>query len=296
MPVITPNSRPSVQAATDSFQYPKKTIQAGSTGIAYGKPEEQPAENVPVDKPVETPTPKSETTLSPQLTALARKEQALRKQELAMKAEREVIQKQREEVAKYSEIKAKLDAKDYSALEALGVKYDDYTQYLLNSTGQVDPRDQKIQELEQKLNKFEDSQKQAVDKQYQATISQYEKDIQKQIDTNPEYESLKVVGANKHVLQHILDTFQEDNEVLSVEEACRDIREAFAEEAELYNKAFKPKQPAEEKKLPAPKQPTTLSSSMSAVSAPTQPKNQFQHMSARERLAAAIAKAQQQKG
>jgi len=292
MPIISPQARPSITQSTESFQYPKKTIEAASTGADYGKSEDEVRQP---EASVETKEQTKEATLSPQLTALARKEQKIRQQEQALKQEKEAIVAEKAKYGKYAELKAKIEAKDYSALDELGVSYEEWTNYLINK-GTPDPNAELIKKLQTEIEELKTNQKTTVDKQYEATVAQYKRDISKTVETNDKFKGIKTVEAEEHVLQHILDTFEEDGEVLTIEEACQDVLDILKDEA-LKLKALveEPKEIAPEPKkqtLPPPKSGLRSLTNQISQAAPSQPRNQFQHLSPKDRLAAAIAKAQ----
>lgn len=302
MPVITPQERPIITATTeDAFRYPKKII-TQSTGMDISKsfsgaPVEQ-VEEAPKDRQLdtsaETNTPK-EVTLSPQLTALARKEAKIRQQEQALKADREAIAAERLEIAELRELKTKLAAKDYSGIENL-VQYDEYTNYLLNKAEGNRPETEAIKKLEDEIKAIKTTQETTVTKQYEATIAQYERDIKNAVESNPEYSSIKERNAEKHVLQHILDTFNEEGEVLTVDQAAKEIEEFILEEALAMQKLSKvQKQTApkiEEKRLPPPKSGLRTLTNQVVQGSSSTPKNQFQHLSMKERIVEAAKRSQ----
>jgi hypothetical protein len=298
MPIITSQDRPVPVADESAYRAPKKIINA-STGMdlkqsVSGAPQDQNRQQQQV---VETPATR-EVTLSPQMTALARKESKVRQQELAIKAERAAIDAEKAEIASLKQAKTKLAAKDYSILAELGVDYNDYSNYLIAQLNEQDPAQAAIKALEQKVNSFEEGQKAQVSKQYEATINQYKRDIKNAVESNPEFDSIKAQGAEEHVLQHILDTFNEDGEILTVEQAAKEVEAAILEEAEEYLKLskiqskLKPK--VEEKILPPPRQGLKTLTNQVTQAAPSSPRNQFQHLSPKERLAQAIARANKQ--
>jgi hypothetical protein len=298
MPIVTPQDRPIVtQSTEDSFRYPKKTI-TQSTGMDISKTfSGAPIQETPRQEStsVETSTSQKEVSLSPQLTALARKEQKIRQQEQALKAEKDALVAERAEIAQLKSAKQKLSAKDYSILDELGVSYEEWTNYLINK-GTPDPNAERIKQLESKLAEFETNQKQNTDKQYEATIKQYERDISKTVESNPKYKGIKDVEAEKHVLQHILDTFKEEGEVLTVQDAVEDVLGILKDDAKKMQALLDQEKPVEapQKTLPPPRSGLRTLTNQIAQTAPSQPRNQFQHMSPKERIAAAIAKAQKQ--
>jgi len=298
MPTITPQARPVPAADESAFRAPKKVLTA-STGMDLSKN----FSGVPVEQNIQKSTAEEikpkEVTLSPQLTALARKEQAFRQKEQAFKAEQEKLAIERAEIAELKELKAKLASKDYSALEKLGIDYNEYSNYELNRLNGVDPNQQAIQELEKKVNSVEEQRKADINRQYEATVNQYKRDIKQAVDSNPEFTSVKEKGAYEHVLQHILDTFEQDGETLSVDQAAKEVEEAIIEEAKEWQKLSKLKSAepvAQEKVLLPPKQvPKTLTNQVTQVT-PSTPRNQFQHLTMKERIAQAAARSQKQQG
>jgi len=294
MPVIQSRSTPSVR--TPDSPLPRQVVQAQPTGMSIEKPNAESGQT-----PVVEATKDKAVTLSPQLTALARKEQKLRQQEQAFKAEKAALEAERVEIANLKNFKSKLSAKDYSALDEAGVSYEEWTNYLINKGESEKPETQALKKLEAEIQSLKSAQEQSVNKQYEATVNQYKKEIASLIQTSPEFESVKELKAEEHVLQHILDTFNQDGEILSVEQAAKEVEEALVEEAMNFAKLkkvqdkLKPAQP--EKQLPPPSKsiPKTLTN-QAAVAAPSAPRNQFQHLSMKERIAQAVARAQTNKG
>lgn len=280
---------------------PKEQIQAVTKTEENGQPTTSKEETNP-----------AAVTLSPQLTALARKEQTFRKQEqafktqqLEFKAKQEAFEKSQADFAVLSKSKERLAADDYSVLDELGVSYEKYTNYLLNKGEGETTENKAIKELRDELNGIKTQQeeqetkrKESIDKQYAETIKQYERGIADLIAKDPEYESIKETKAEAHVLQHILDTFNEDGETLTIEQAAKEIEEFIVEDALAMSKLkkiqAKLQPPVEEKKqIQPPKQAMkTLTNQVAAQGSKTFP--QFQHLSPKERIAQAIAKSQRQ--
>ncbi len=292
MPVVTAQDRPIVQSE-ESYRAPKKTIQA-STGMDL----QQSVSGAPQDRQPQVPeeTKPKEATLSPQLTALARKEAKFRQQEQAFKARESAVAAKEAEFGKLAELKAKLANKDYSIFDEIGVSYEDWTQYLLNKGETAKPEIQAINELKDELKSIKTANETNVTKQYEATVNQYKRDIKNLVESNPEYSSIKEKKAEEHVLQHILDTFNEDGEVLTVEQAAKEIEDAILEEAKEYSQLTKlkaqPEQPS--KQLPPPKSGLRTLTNTITQTIPSAPRNQFQHLSPKERIAQAVARANKQ--
>lgn len=341
MAIVTPRPDVSRTAQTnESYRAPHRTLQANTRSIkdmvtrpggdggapttteitASATPETaKDPKSVPINTTVETKSPEA-VTLSPQLTALARKEQAFRKQEQAFKAKEQefkanqtAFEAKQAEYAGYAKLKESLTAKDYSILDELGVSYEEWTNYLLSKGEGATPENQALAELRNELKSVKDKQaesetkqKEAVDKQYEATVNQYRKEIQSLIASDPSFETVKELKAEEHVLQHILDTFNEDGEVLTVSDAAQEVEEKLLEDAlamarlKKVQDKIKPVETAsadsQKKILPPPsasKQAIkTLTNEVAPASTKTYP--QFQHLSPKERIAQAIAKSQRQ--
>lgn len=301
MPTITSAARPQHTAQTeDSYRAPVKQILAASTGMVIDKPATTIGH--PGISKEETSAPQA-VTLSPQLAALARKEAKFRQQEQALKAEREALAAEKAaEQAKYSKlagVQEKLTAKDYSALSELGVSYEEWTQYLLSKGESEKPETQAIKKLEGEIQSIKASQEEATKKQYDATIAKYKTDIGALIAKDPEFITIKEQKAEEHVLQHILDTFNEDGQVMTIEQASKEIEDFLVEEAMSAQNLTKIKQralppPEEPKKtLPPPKSGLrTLSNQIAPKTTGATSYPQFQHLSPKERIALAIQKAQ----
>lgn len=291
MPTVTAQDRPQAIADEGNFRAPKKLVNA-STRTDLDAPSASPGARQASDSVVTEPV--KEVTLSPQLAALARKEAKFRQQEQAFKAEQAKLETERAEISKLKDLKTKLDAKDYSILDSLGVSYEEWTNYLISKGEAEKPELQAVKALEEKVKTLEESQKSQVSKQYEATIEQYKRDIKSTIEANAEYSSIKEKKAEGYVLQHILDTFNEEGEILTVDQAAKDIEEAIIEEAKEWQSLSKLKAAIEpeKKQLPAPRSGLrTLTNEVTQV-IPSTPRNQFQFLTMKERIAASIAKSQ----
>lgn len=257
--------------------------------------------SVETPKAPEAAAPKA-VTLSPQLTAIARKEAAVRKQEQALKAEREAIQAEKAEIAKIRELKAKIEAKDYSFLDEAGVKYEDWTNYLLAKGEEQKPETQEIKAIRAELEEVKNSQKQEIDKRWEATVGQYKAEIKKLVTSNPEFITIKEENAEEYVLKHILDTFEEDGDTLTIEDAAKEIEEALVERALKATNLTKVKAKSapkevtasepEKKTLPPPQVRTLTNRAATEVPVSnTATAKQMQHLSPQQRLELAVKKA-----
>lgn len=298
MPTISPRN----QATGASDVVPARTTVQANTNMKRPNP---PAEISPPDTHVvaET-TPAPAVTLSPQASALARREAQFRKQQAEFEAQKKAFEEKQKDYVPLSELQQN---KGSALLKRLGRTYEDLTSELLNEQQGADPTNQALQELSEKVNTLESSISDSQKKQIDGVIKQYESEISKLVDSNPEFETIKARKAEGFVLQHILDTFNdpEDGEILTVDQAAREIEELLLDDAiqvaqlKKVQAKLAPKAPEEpqhqEKKLPPPappREPKVQSISNDLVATSTRSYQQMQHLSPRERLGLAIKKAQ----
>ncbi len=303
MPTISHQSRPQV-GGTSQEAAPTRTTITASTGMTM------PNKTAPIPgaAPVKTgqpgiteETPAAAVTLSPQLTALARKQQRLQSE----------IQAQREKEAQWtareadyipkSTIQAKAKQNAAEALkEALGMDYEELTALLIAQQNGNDP----VTSLRSEVDQLKRSQEENVNKQYEATLKQYRNETDSLVaaDTKAFHFLNKGKKAGEWgddcpVVKHIVETWEENpDKVLTVSQAAKEIEEFLREDAKAKAAALRElDQPAEEttqqKRLPSPKSGArTLTQSVETT--PTRIPNQFQHLSMKERIAQSIARAQ----
>lgn len=299
MPTIIAQPRASITGQTDdAWRAPVKTILAASTGMHLDKPQAAtPAlqKNGQSDTSVETGS--QAVTLSPQLTALARKEAKLRQQELAFKASQEAMKTKESEFSTYATLKDRLAKDDFAVLDELGVSYEKWTNHLLSKGETERPEIQAINQLKEELSGLKASQESQINKQFEATKAHYRSEIKSLIEKDPEFSTVKELKADEYVLQHIVDTFNEDGETLTVEQAAKEVEDALVEDAMKMAGLSKIKaktlpSPTEKKLQPPRSGLRTLSSSMAPSTTDTNRYPQMQHLSMKERMELAMQKAQ----
>lgn len=309
MPTITPQARVQINSDPENFQQPRRTI-VQSTQSGSGKLEpftSTGAVNLP-KKPVQngqTVTPEETTapavTLSPQLTALARQQQKLQKE---IQAQRDKEASWEKEKAGYIpkeqiQVKAKKNAEE-ALKEAMGMSYEELTNLVLTQQNGGDP----VAALSEEVKALKASQEENANKQFDAVIRQYKNEaktlIQKDptkfafLEANPEW----VDGA----VQYIVDEWEADeNNVISLDDALalaeENLRDDAKKQSAVWDKINKPAEATEEvpavakRSLPPPKTTAARTLTHAVESAPTRSFNQFQHMSMKERIAAAVARA-----
>lgn len=246
--------------------------------------------------------PKEETvTLSPKIAALARKEQATRQKEQALKQREQDLAAKIADADKYAELKAKIAAKDYSAAEELGLNYEEYLKHELDKQAKSNPETERVSKLEKQIEDLKKNQEEQVVKDYENNQALWKAEINKVVDADEAFSTIKELKAYDAVLQHVNDSFEEDGVELTVEQAAKEIEDALVARAEKFASVTKikkksevteaPKAGTEVSKLGAPKNSKTITQDMTTL--PTTPKTKpFHLMSETEQIAEAIRRVQ----
>lgn len=248
-----------------------------------------------VEGEIATEAQEESVTLSPKISALARKEQAQRQRELALKRREHELADKLAKADKYEKLTAKLEAKDFSAAEELGMSYDEYTKYLVDKQQSQDPREEKVRRLEQQLEELKRQQEERTADEWKSNQESWKSAISELVTKDESYSSIKELKAEAAVLQHINDSFEEDGVELTADQACKEIEEALLQRAERL--ASLPK--IKGKTLPPPKPETKPSSKTITQTITTTPKAQSRKplylMSESERYAEAIRRFEEEK-
>lgn len=268
--------------------------QAPTNSPLVQKTKAEPQQTAEVAPEVEEEKEES-ITLSPKLSALARKEQAQRARERAIVEKERTFAEKMADAEKYQQLKAKVASEDFSGVEELGVSYDKYVKHELNKEAKS-PEEIRIQQLEEKLTAVQKAQDEKEVQEYQANQALWQKEIGKVVSENPEFSAIKRKGAEAAVLQHINDSFNDDGKELTVEEAAKDIESALRAKAQEWKDILELDQP--EPKVPdarvlgAPKtQIKTITQNMTTSSV-KQVAKPFHLMSESEQLQEAIRRVQ----
>lgn len=248
--------------------------------------------------PAETKaTPPAETVaLSPQMAALARKEQAFRRQQQQLKTEREALEREKAEVAEFKALKQGLANRDFSEVEK-HVPYNEYTEYLISKGTETTPEQQALKNVELKLQKLEDARKTDIDRRFDAAIAERKRAAVALVESSPEFSGIKKLKQEDAVVQHILDTWEEDSVELTVEQAAKEVETALREQATQWASIIETeaKPPVEEKNpLPPMRQGTkTLTNEMTIQGEAKPQRKSFQGMTDAERWAEARRRAEE---
>lgn len=225
----------------------------------------------PVEKPDSPATtedtqaevkPAKDPALERQFQQLARQERQLRAK---VKAEMDSIAAQKAEIAKQQEaIKAKeteytqgyiskdqLKRDTYRILEEAGVQpetlYTEMTDRLLGKG--PDPRveahiralESKIQQLEEKTSNGEKAQAESQQQAYKAAIKQIDMDVKQEVSSNPnEYKHILATKSQRDVTELIEATYKEEDRVMSVEEAAKEVETYLKDEYQRLKGRLEP--------------------------------------------------------
>lgn len=297
-PVNTPLPTAPLPMREDRVVDPYKPSPRGAIPPQNGQVVTNSAPRVEETKPLTEDT----VTLSPQVAALARKEQKFRQSMDEFKAKEKALEAERSEIAELKAIKAKLANKDYSGIENL-VKYDEYTNYLIEKSGTTTPEQEAIRNLKADLDGLKNSQKENLEKAFNAAVSERRDAVKKLVDGSPEYPITKLRNMQEAVVQHILKSWEEDEVNLSPEQAAKEVetqlrsiadewagvlKTSAPEPVEIEEPAVKPKE------LPPLKpQIKTLTNNMAATGEVKRPLKPLYMLSDSERYAEARRRAEE---
>lgn len=255
-----------------------------------------------VSPPEEVKGTEETLQLSPQVAALARKEQAFRQKELDIKKRADALEADRAEIAELKALKTRLANKDYSGVEDL-IPYDDYTKYFIEKESNLSPEQLAVKKLADEVEAMKTAQKQDVEKRFEAAVNERRNAVKSLVETNADYSAIKELKAEEVVVQHILQTWENDQKELTPEEAAKEVEAELLERANKWNSLSKLKAKSEpvadeavdpKKQLPPLKAPIkTLTNNMAATGEIKRPVKSFQFMSDAERYAEARRRAEE---
>jgi len=244
-----------------------------------------------IEEKVESASEES-VKLSPKISALARKEAEQRRKEQAFKVREKELEARLAKAERFEKLQSQLASKDYSAAEEMGMSYEEYTQYLLNKTASESPESKRARELEEKLKVIEKSLEQKEINDYNANQSLWKKEVARTVAEDDRFKIIRKMGAEDAVLQHINDSFDEDDVELTAEEAALDIAAHLKQRAEAARALLEDDEQVLEKKLGPPKSsPKTITNNMAPTSVKAASKP-FHLMSESEQIAEAYRRVQ----
>lgn len=237
----------------------------------------------------ESATTEESVRLSPQLSALARKEQAYRQKEQALKAREKEIESKLADAERFSSLKNKFGEKDFSEAESMGLNYEEYTKYLLDKQNGEDPVQSEIKRLNAEIESLKKGNEDSAVQQFDQTIAEYKNEIARLVSEDENFSTIKGFNKQDAVLKLIVDTFEEDGEELTINEAAKLVEEELSNigNSFLDLPKFKREEILEQPRtLPRPMVGKTLTNDMT-VSSEKRPYKSLQHLSEAERYAEA---------
>lgn len=246
-------------------------------------------------QPVTTEGTTAAVTLSPQLTALARKQQKLQSEIQAQREKEAQWEKDKAGYVSKDAIKAKAQQNAAEALADLGFTYDEITNLLLDQQNGQDP----VQQLKSEIDSLKKSQEESTVKLFEQTVAQYRTEASKIIASDEKYVMLKdEPEAAKAAIDELLEDFDKTGETKDIsyyldlaEDGLKEMATSLASRLEKTKKPEQEVTAPAKKQLPPPAQAQRTLTQQVATT-PTRVPNQFQHLSPKDRIAQAIARAQ----
>ena len=260
------------------------------------------------ESPVTPEVKPQEDEFSDKFIKLTRQKRALEQQAAEIKAERARIEAERKELEDFRSTKAKIKENPRTALETLGVSFDDLAHMILTE-GREPTAEDKLSALEQRLKAFEEAKErekqEALEAERQKTQSVFRQNLEKFIESS-DYELVKTYNAAETVVATMQAWYEETERkegkgvILSYEDACKMVEEDLEEALEkaLQTNKVKTKLGSIIPKSPSPAEviqprqsvPSTLTNSMKAVSEPATPQTRRPSNEELRQAAAALIK------
>lgn len=274
---------------------PKGTTSITGSPLVASTPkiEAAPPEQTPAEAPVPEVPEGESVTLTPKISAIARKEQALRRQAQDIAKQKAELADKLAKAEKYEQLTKKIAEKDYSATDELGLSYDEYVKHELNKESSKDPQEMRNRKLEEEIAALKQAQEEREVAEYKANQALWKQEIVKIVSENPEFSPVKKMNAEDIVLQHINDSFEEDGVELTAEQAAKEISEALRERAKKFSAILENEKTPEAKVLGPPKASSkTITQTMTTTPKTAPASKPFHLMSESEQLAEAIRRVQ----
>jgi hypothetical protein len=214
-----------------------------------------------------SPAPVENTTPAPVIDpaeVFARKEAKYKDQLAASERARAQADAELQALAELKSFKEKLAKKDYSELSQL-VNYEEYTNFLIEQAGASDPAKAELNALKAEVASLKDTQKSEIDKLFDRVVSERRSEVKQIVSSNPELSTIKELGEEEAVVQHILDTYEADGIELTVAQAAKEVEEALLEQARTWTSLSKLKPKEAAAPVQASPKVTTLTNDMQAT-------------------------------
>lgn len=182
---------------------------------------------------------KSAEVLSPKYAALAREQKALRLRQRKLEERERMIQEkeskyQSESFLSKDALREKAKSDFGGILEELGLTPDQAATFLLSQPQQLDPTILEMKKsLQTQTSEFEKLKKQIEESQtksYEQAVSEIRKDVKHLVGANEEFELIKSTGSEETVVEFIRQYHETSGELLSTEEAAKQVEEYLFEQ------------------------------------------------------------------
>lgn len=234
---------------------------------------------------------------SDRFAILARKEKAMRDRVRQIEEQERAFRQREQELQSTYVPKDKLTKDPLAVLSELGIPYDKITEQALAQQNpweaNVRAMKDEIASLRQMLETTQKTQQEQQTTQYQNAIKQIQHDVSQLVESNPDFELIKNMGAADQVVELIEHTYKTEGRVLNTTEAAKIIEDYLFENtlkaAKLskITKALTPAQAAAQEAKGTQPAPTLTHTQTVAPSKP---------MSEKDRIARAIAAFSQARG
>jgi len=246
------------------------------------------------------PTPPEETvTLSSKVSAFARKEQAQRQREQQIAKREQDLADKLAKAEKFEKLQAKIAAKDYSAIEDLGLNSNEIASYEVEKLNSQDPNEIRAKKLEEEIANIKKAQEEREVEEYKHNQALWKNEISEKIKDStkfPKLAKLKAKGqdAEALVLQLVNDAFEEDGVELTSDKAAGFVEDALKERAKFYQELLDDETTAPaDKVLGPPKASTkTITQTMTTTPKTAAASKPFHLMNEHEQLQEAIRRVQ----
>lgn len=181
---------------------------------------------------VEPAKEESEVTqpLSPQLAALAKQRRALDVREKAIADREKALTGQTK-----ADLEAKLKSNALSTLQELGITYDQLTNEILTSQGNINPEVEKLKaELAELKGGVEDRFSKAENAQNESAINYVADKLDTLIATGDDFELLKAAEGEEEVIRRVYNHWKKTGKELDVSQVAKEYQDELAKEFDKY--------------------------------------------------------------
>lgn len=204
------------------------TLAGEAKGIVDG------TEAAPKAEAPQVPQEPKDEYISPRFAMLAKEEKRLQEERKRLAEERKNPDFQ--DYLEFKKLKAQAKADPLTALEKLGLSYDEITEYVISGKHTKDPSvralEEKLEKLEKEAREKEENAKKALE---EAQLNNFKESIKaKCLEKADDYELVNIWGAHNLVYSVIQEHYDKTEEVLPIEEAAKKVEAYLEKESEKY--------------------------------------------------------------